>query len=203
MSVVYKHIRKDTNEVFYIGIGSIKRAHSTKGRNQYWTNIVNKAGYEVIIISEGLSWEEACIEEIKLIKEYGRKDLNTGPLTNMTDGGDGSLNQIQTEEKKAKCREAAVLQHQQGKFAPHTYTEEEKQTLREISKQWHIDNPHTEEQRLKMSEAAKKQHQRYKDEGRKYPAPNQGKTHSASSKERMVAARKEWWRLKKLSQLPQ
>ena len=102
MSVVYKHIRKDTNEVFYIGIGSIKRAHSTKGRNQYWTNIVNKAGYEVIIISEGLSWEEACIEEIKLIKEYGRKDLNTGPLTNMTDGGDGSLNQIQTEEKKAK-----------------------------------------------------------------------------------------------------
>ena len=93
MSVVYKHIRKDTNEVFYIGIGSIKRAHSTKGRNQYWTNIVNKAGYEVIIISEGLSWEEACIEEIKLIKEYGRKDLNTGPLTNMTDGGDGSLNQ--------------------------------------------------------------------------------------------------------------
>ena len=200
MSVVYKHIRKDTNEVFYIGIGSIKRAHSTKGRNQYWYNIVNKAGYEVVIIKEGLSWEEACIEEIKLIKEYGRKDLNTGPLTNMTDGGDGSPNVIQTEEKKAKCKESAELQHQQGKFVWDNYTEEEKQRVVEKSKQWHRDNSFTEEQRLKMSESAKLQHQRYKEEGRKYPAPNKGKSHSASAKEKMSAARKEYWRLKKLSQ---
>ena len=200
MAVVYKHIRKDTNEVFYIGIGSIKRAHTTKGRNKHWTRVVNKAGYEVIIISEGLSWEEACIEEIKLIKEYGRKDLNEGPLTNMTDGGDGSLNQVQTEEKKAKCKAAAVKQHKDGLFAPLIYTEEQMKHLREQAKQWHIDEGFTDEQRLKMSEAAKKQHQRYKEEGREYIGPNKGKSHSASSKEKMSAARKEYWRKKKLSQ---
>jgi hypothetical protein len=43
--IVYRHIRLDKNEPFYIGIGSdrnYKRASSIKDRNKYWGNIVNK-----------------------------------------------------------------------------------------------------------------------------------------------------------------
>ena len=94
MAYVYKHIRKDTNEVFYIGIGSdikYKRANDTNNRNKYWKNITNKTDYIVEIIEDNLTWEQVCDIEVKLIKHYGRKDLNEGSLVNMTNGGDGTL----------------------------------------------------------------------------------------------------------------
>lgn len=100
MTLIYKHIRKDTNEIFYIGIGSKKRLYTKRDRNQHWHNIVNKAGYVVEIIQENLSWKDACIEEIKFIKKYGRNDLGLGNLVNMTDGGDGQYNPSKETRKK-------------------------------------------------------------------------------------------------------
>ena len=94
MAYVYRHIRLDTNEVFYIGIGSdntYKRAHQYKKRNDYWKNIVNITKYKVEIVFDNLNWKEACKKEIRLIKLYGRKDLNQGSLCNMTNGGEGYL----------------------------------------------------------------------------------------------------------------
>ena len=45
MAFVYRHIRLDKNEPFYIGIGKkIYRAYSMKGRNKYWLRIINKIG---------------------------------------------------------------------------------------------------------------------------------------------------------------
>jgi predicted GIY-YIG superfamily endonuclease len=94
-SYVYKHIRLDTNEVFYIGIGNqknYKRAYSKHNRNLHWKNVVNKTEYIVEIVKDNLSWEDAVKLEIELIKKYGRSDLNEGTLVNMTDGGDGVCN---------------------------------------------------------------------------------------------------------------
>ena len=92
MTVVYRHRTLDTNEVFYVGIGSIKRPYKKYGRNNFWKNIVNKHGYYVEIIQENLDWDSACELEEFLIKLYGRKDLGTGCLVNMTNGGDGLKN---------------------------------------------------------------------------------------------------------------
>lgn len=94
MAYVYRHIRLDKNEPFYIGIAkdefkNCERARSKYYRNKYWHNIVNKTPYEVEIMLENLSWEEACEKEIEFIKLHGRVDLKTGSLVNMTDGGDG------------------------------------------------------------------------------------------------------------------
>lgn len=86
--VVYRHL-KPCGEVFYIGIGSVRRAYRKVGRNSYWRNIVNKYGYEVQILKEDLSWEDACELECVLIDYYGRRDLGTGTLVNMTNGGEG------------------------------------------------------------------------------------------------------------------
>ena len=99
-TVVYFHKRKDTNEVFYVGIGTPKRPKSKFNRNTYWYNIVKKVGYTIEIVHEGLTWDEACEYEVKYIKDFGRKDIGKGKLVNMTDGGDGSVGFKHSEETK-------------------------------------------------------------------------------------------------------
>lgn len=89
--IVYRHRRLDTNEIFYVGIGRTEnRAYDKHKRNPHWHNTVNKCGYSVEIVAELDTWELACELEQFLIQEYGRRDLGTGPLVNMTDGGDGA-----------------------------------------------------------------------------------------------------------------
>jgi hypothetical protein len=91
MAVVYRHIRLDKNEVFYVGIGKTEaRPHSVNDRNRYWKNITNKTDYRVDILFDDLTWNEACEKEIEFIELYGRKDLGKGTLVNLTNGGDGS-----------------------------------------------------------------------------------------------------------------
>ena len=102
--IVYRHRTLDTHEVFYIGIGSVKRSKS-KHRSSFWKNVVNKHGYYIEIIKNNLSWEEACELEQLLIQEYGRRDLQTGILVNLTDGGEGSPGTIISEETKLKLRD--------------------------------------------------------------------------------------------------
>jgi hypothetical protein len=95
MAYVYRHIRLDNNQPFYIGISnnnkSYSRAYQKRSRNKHWHNIVNNTQYKVEIILDDLSFEDACLKEIEFIKLYGRKDKNNGTLVNWTDGGQGTL----------------------------------------------------------------------------------------------------------------
>jgi len=99
---IYIHLRLDTNEVFYVGIGGKRRPYSKHARNRYWKSIVNLVGYKVEILSDNLSWENAQQAEIELIKIYGRKDLKEGILSNQTDGGEGKVGVICSDETKSK-----------------------------------------------------------------------------------------------------
>jgi len=95
MAILYRHRRLDTNEIFYIGIGKEeKRAFNKKDRSNFWKSIINKTDYSIEIIADDLSWEDAKELEIFLISLYGRRNLGTGTLVNMTDGGDGTLGSI-------------------------------------------------------------------------------------------------------------
>jgi len=117
LAYVYKHIRPDTNQVFYVGIGTRQdRASSKYGRNQYWKNIVAKCNGEFAykIVKSKLSWNEACEKEKELIKIYGR--YPNGSLCNLTDGGEGILNLKHTEEVKSKISKAAKERY---KLKPH------------------------------------------------------------------------------------
>ena len=70
---VYRHRRLDTNKIFYIGIGSIKRSRDKgKRRNQHWNRIVNKTEYKVEIVATNLYKEDAKELEIFMIKLYGK-----------------------------------------------------------------------------------------------------------------------------------
>lgn len=112
MAIVYQHRRLDTNEIFYIGICEDHRKdirpYSHFNRNKFWHNVVNKAGYIVEITHKDICWEEACVIEKYLICFYGRKDLKTGILVNLTDGGEGVINLIYTETARKKMSESKL-----------------------------------------------------------------------------------------------
>ena len=108
MAIVYKHIRLDNNEPFYIGIGKKRdRAFTKHKRSIFWEKIVSKTDYRVEILFDDLTWEEACEKEKEFIQLYGRKDLGLGSLVNLTDGGEGSNNIIVSNYRK----EIASLTH--------------------------------------------------------------------------------------------
>jgi hypothetical protein len=118
MAIVYQHIRKDTNQIFYIGIGkTIARSNSKKNRNKYWNHIVDKVGYIIEILHNNITWDEACNYEKQYILKYGRKDLNTGSLVNLTNGGDGVFGLIMSEERKKQLSDGLMGEknHNYGK----------------------------------------------------------------------------------------
>jgi hypothetical protein len=111
MPYVYRHIRLDTNQVFYIGIGSApyyKRAVSKRDRNIYWKRIVNKTDYKIEILFDEISIEEARIKEIEFIALYGRHNLGLGTLCNLTDGGEGNFGVIISDETKQKMSKSQM-----------------------------------------------------------------------------------------------
>jgi hypothetical protein len=105
-SYVYVIFRLDGSPC-YVGKGCGKRwkLHAKNARNPHLRNIYQSAGGDLPIIKvrEGLSHDKACDTEVALIKAIGRKG-NGGPLTNMTDGGDGVRGHIYTEELREKRR---------------------------------------------------------------------------------------------------
>lgn len=93
MPYLYTHTRLDKNEIFYIGISKsnvdYKRAYSIIDRNPIWIKIFNKTEYRVDILIESEDLSFIKNKEIELIAFYGRKDIGTGILSNMSRGGDG------------------------------------------------------------------------------------------------------------------
>lgn len=165
MAIVYIHRRKDIEDpflnVFYVGIAMREgnRPYEKYKRNSYWKRIVDKFEYIIEITHTDICWEEACCIEKYLISLYGRHDLKSGNLANMTDGGDGRVNHIKSKEEIEKRRISIMGENnpmygkvgsQKGKkgfFSGHKHTEETKLKLRSYR--------HTEEAKRKMSESTK------------------------------------------------
>lgn len=143
MAIVYQHRRKDTNEVFYIGVGKIKyRSISLAGRNNDWKNIYNTVGFEADILYEGISKKDAYNVEKGLIESYGRKDLGIGNLVNRTQGGGGSEGYKHSNETKLLWSN----QRLNKKRKPHS--DETRKKMSEIAK----GKPKSEEHKRKLSE---------------------------------------------------
>ena len=89
---------------FYVGKGHMQRLirhemKSDENNNIYKTRIIQK--YQKLDIELGYSIynffekeEDALLTEIELIQLVGRADLENGPLSNKTDGGDGTLGHL-------------------------------------------------------------------------------------------------------------
>ncbi len=102
---VYTHLNPQTKEIFYVGIGKGNRAwNQWAGRNKFWENYVNKYGFEVELVAENLTRNQAGKIEIELIAHLGRRQIEEGgTLVNRSLGGDGgSVGYTHTEEYKQK-----------------------------------------------------------------------------------------------------
>jgi hypothetical protein len=152
---LYRHIRLDKNEPFYIGIGTkqpriynnvkseYRRAYETNRKESYiWNNIINKTFHEVEIIFESDDYEFIKQKEKEFISLYGRINTNTGILSNMTNGGDGFIGCIPSKEKIEKHKIFMTGRKQ---------SQEEKQKRNESRKGY----LHSEETKLKISNSHK------------------------------------------------
>lgn len=133
---LYRHIRLDKNEPFYIGIStkypedylwnSYSRANKRAGRNSIWKRIIKKTDYKVEILLESNSRDFILEKEREFIKLYGRVNLKTGTLANLTDGGDYFDGFVDTEERRKKIGDV-----NRGKKKPKEISEKAWKTKRE------------------------------------------------------------------------
>jgi hypothetical protein len=141
MAYVYAHKRKDTGEVFYVGIASDKKSHQRakdkRLRSEFWKSYTKRHPYAIEITHDNIIWEEACAIEQYLIAFYGRRDLGKGPLLNLTDGGDGApgvtvkehSRKLISDKLKGKVfSEETKLKISQRKKG-HTFTDEAKEKI--------------------------------------------------------------------------
>jgi hypothetical protein len=105
MAIVYQHITKSDKKVFYIGIGKeSKRAFDFTRRSKFWKDFTKNHEFDVELLYENISYEEAKEIEIKLISKLGRRDLNKGFLVNQTNGGDGTLGKKMKHSEESKFK---------------------------------------------------------------------------------------------------
>jgi hypothetical protein len=105
--MVYEHWRPDTGQCFYVGKGVAERARSLRRSNRHHTAVRLKLaeaglGIELRIVAAGLPGQEALDLEACLIAKYGRRCDGSGPLVNLTLGGDGFWGYRHTAEHRAK-----------------------------------------------------------------------------------------------------
>lgn len=131
MSLYYTYVYLDTRkpgpytygsfmfafEPFYVGKGTKNRykehlwevnADTNRNKNPHKKYIISKIRREtgsdplIVFPHTAMLAAEVKTHEQALIRTVGRRDLNVGPLVNLTDGGDGMLGRAQPVSQKQK-----------------------------------------------------------------------------------------------------
>lgn len=119
-------------EPFYVGKGKNNRAEShlhecnlKAERNRHKSNTIRKILKQkltpiIIKAFETDVEEDAFNEEIRLIALFGRADLKKGPLTNLTDGGEGKSNNNTLDSTRRLLSEKTSQAHADGRLKINT-----------------------------------------------------------------------------------
>ena len=87
----YAYVREDGTP-YYIGKGRGRRAYTNDNRS-----CPRPDRDRIKILKENLTEEEAFLHEREMIQHYGRKDIGTGILRNLTEGGEGFSSEAMKE----------------------------------------------------------------------------------------------------------
>jgi hypothetical protein len=143
----------------YIGIGGEHRpkehekaARVNRHPNKILQRIFNKAwklgfdGLIIQVIERNMSWTRACEVEKKQIALFGRLDLGSGSLANMSAGGDGIFD----------MSEDSILRRNLASKRPHSFLAKEK-----------MKKPKSVETRIKMRKPKSIEHRLHISQGKK------------------------------------
>jgi hypothetical protein len=128
----YAYLREDGTP-YYIGKGSGYRAYSSKGRP---CGTPDRS--RIVILKKNLLESEAYKHEMYMIFVFGRKDLGTGILHNLSDGGEhgrsGGVGNFRKGTKHSEKTKKLIGSYHKGKVV----TESQKEKLRKanIGKKW-------------------------------------------------------------------
>lgn len=133
---VYLHYKTGEDKPFYVGKGKGERAYSTHNRSKYWHNVAT-GGYKVEYEFEQLDETTALQMEADLIQMWGRRNLNTGCLVNLTDGGDTNNNRVVTIDTRRRMRDAqlgkkratSAVEKARQKLAGHPVSDETREKI--------------------------------------------------------------------------
>lgn len=101
----YVYTYRDQKGIFYVGKGKGKRAFDHLNptyKSRVAAKVRNMNETPIVDIWNVDSETKALELEVKLISLLGRKDLGTGRLMNLTNGGDGASGICRSEETKRK-----------------------------------------------------------------------------------------------------
>lgn len=177
MKKFYAYILRDPRCMtpFYVGKGTgfrVRRHLGMGGHSKAVASKVNKLRKEgcephvevVAAIDEG----HAFFLESCLIQTIGRRDLKTGPLMNLTDGGEGMSGWICSDEQRAKLKARHENPSYKAKLlAAHLGAKRSDETRRKQSEKALARGPVSEETRRKLSEAHKRRPPRSEETRRK------------------------------------
>jgi len=195
-------------EPFYIGKGSGQRKighlkESSLKQNSPKNNKIKKIIKEVkeqpkiIILKDNLSEQYAFDLEIKLVALIGRKDLKKGPLSNLTDAGEGVSGLICSIETKINRSKNSKGKNNSNYGNPNNFkhsieTKNKMSESRKGEKNANYGNKYSTETKKKLSEI--KQGYTPWNKGKKCESlagennPNYGKKHSEETKEKIKQA---------------
>lgn len=135
----YAYLRKGDRTPYYIGKGHGKRAYDSTHNVK-----VPDDKDRIIFLKQNITEEQAFNHEKYMISILGRKDLGTGILRNMSDGGEGHSNP--SPESRRKNAESSRLQYQMG-IGIGGLTDEERKKYQSkagqarLDSEWLKDNP--------------------------------------------------------------
>ena len=203
-------------EAFYIGKGFKERMYDhvkphtlATDRNLHKVrtiNLISKSGIPPIIdiVGENLSEEHALSLEIETIAKYGRADLGDGPLTNLTNGGEGLVGLVRNLAGENNPNYGKRGENSVWWGRSHTEETKEKIRLSQVGKTLtpeHIAamrKPRSAVGRAALSAARKASHYRPSEETKRIisealkgrPSPRKGVTASAEARAKQSAATK-------------
>lgn len=193
-------------EPFYIGKGFNNRMNMHMfesvqkiGCNNHKINKIKKIIKEfgdnpiIIKLKENLFEEESFVFEIDYIKAIGRIDLKNGPLTNMTEGGDGASNPSEETRRKISIGSSSKKTSQEtrerlrksrlGKKASEETKEKfKKQKVGENNPLYGKKHKEETKEKIRITKTGKKRSKEAIEKGR---IANTGKKHTEETKEKI------------------